>query len=213
MKRFLILTLVVLMLFPAGCNTVEQSQSVSQADFKFCSVEWGSDWETVQEYEAFEKVNTLKDNGNRKTVRLEKGEFLDVPIGDVGLVFDSNGIGDTSGLLTVIFQFEEEHEKTLLTKLEEAYGVRKSTYKDKNGVDIPINPAGWVSDETIEDVLTEDEKAYYISLMPKNHDQSRIDAMLRSPLVSIRFDEQRNTVEFNGGHSAVVKYIKSEMIK
>lgn len=81
---------------------------------------------------------------------MENGKYLDTPIGDIGLVFDTNGVGDTAGLVTVMVQYEEEYEKTLLTKLEELYGERKNAYIDKNGVENPINPAGWVSNDTTE---------------------------------------------------------------
>ncbi len=138
---------------------------------------------------------------------------MGIPIGDIGLVFDTNGVGDTAGLVTVMVQYEEEYEKTLLTKLEELYGERKNAYIDKNGVENPINPAGWVSDDTIEDVLTEEEKEYYINMFPKDYEQTRLDAALRSPLASIRFDEERNLIEFNGNDASIVSFIQADLQK
>ena len=213
MKKLFTLFSVVLALLLVGCNTTQQNQQAEKGDFKFCSLEWGIDWETVQKSDIFQNADILKENGNRKTVKLENGEYLGIPIGDIGLVFDTNGVGDIAGLVTVMVQYEEEYEKTLLTKLEELYGERKNTYIDKNGVENPINPAGWVSNDTIESVLTEQEKEYYLSMLPEGYEQTRIDALLRSPLVSIRLNEELNFIEFNGNHSAIVSYIQAELKK
>lgn len=211
MKQLFVLFSVVLALLLVGCNTTKQNQQAEKGDFKFCSLEWGIDWETVQKSNIFQNADILKENGNRKTVKLENVEYLGVPISDIGLAFDTNGVGDTAGLVTVIVQFEEKYEKTLLTKLEELYGERKNTYTDKNGVESPINPAGWVCPETIESVFTEEEKEYYISMFPKDYEQTRLDANLRSPLASIRFNEETNFIEFNGNDAAIVSFIQAEL--
>ena len=212
-KKLFTLILVVLVLL-VGCNTAKPNNKSEKGDFRFCSLEWGTDWETVQKSDILKNAEVLKENGERKTVKLEKGEYLGTPIGDIGLVFDTNGVGDTAGLVTVMVQYEEEYEKTLLTKLEELYGERKNTYIDKNGVENPINPAGWVSNDTIESVLTEQEKEYYLDMVvPRVKEQTRIDALLRSPLVSIRLNEELNFIEFNGNYLAIVSYIQAELKK
>ena len=212
MKKLFILISVVFALLLAGCNTNEQTQQAEKGDFKFGSFEWGTDCETVKQGDTFRNAEILKENGNRKTVKLENGEYMGIPTGDIGLVFDTNGVGATAGLVTVMVQFEEEHEKTLITRLEELYGERKNSYTDKNGVENPINPAGWVSNDTIEDVLTE-EKEYYLGMFPEGYEQTRIDALLRSPLASVRLDEERNFIEFNGNNAAIVSYIQAELKK
>jgi len=213
MKKLFALFLVVLALLVVGCNTTKPNQQAEKGDFEFCSLEWGVDWETVQKSNIFQNADILKENGNRKTVKLKNCEYLGTPIGDIGLVFDTNGVGDVAGLVTVIAQYEEEYEKTLLTKLEELYGERKNAYIDKNGVENPINPAGWVSNDTIESVLTEREKEYYLNMLPEGYEQTRIDALLRSPLVSIRLDEERNFIDFNGNDAAIVSYIQARVKK
>lgn len=214
MKKLFTLFSVVLALLLVGCNTNQQNQQAEKGDFKFCSLEWGIDWETVQKSDIFQNADILKENGNLKAVKLENGEYLGIPIGDIGLVFDTNGIGNTAGLVAVTVQYEEKYENTLLTKLEELYGERKNAYIDKNGVENPINPAGWVSNDTIESVLTEQGKEYYLDIVvPQVKEQTRIDALLRSPLVSIRLNEELNFIEFNGNHSAIVSYIQAELKK
>ena len=210
MKKLFVLILALLLV---GCNTSQQNKQEDKGDFKFCSLEWGVDWETAQKSDILQNADILKEDGNRKTVKLENGEYLGIPVGDIGLVFDTNGVGSTAGLVSVQIQFKEEYEKTLLNKLEELYGKRKDTYTDKNGFQNPITPAGWVSSENIESAFTEEEKEYYISLFPKDYKQTRIDALLRSPLVIIRFDEELNVIVFNGNDAAIVSYIQAELKK
>lgn len=212
MKRFLVLFSVVLALLLVGCNPTKQSQQAEKGDFKFCSLEWGVDWETVQKNEKLQNVKyEVTENGQRQLVKIEGLEYFGVKLDMVGLAFDIGEKTETSGLHSVFLQFAEENEDVLLTKLTELYGEPKSTYTDKNGVENPIDPAGWVSSETIEDVLTEEEKGYYINMFPKDYEQTRLDARLRAPLVSIRFDKNRNMVEFNGNDGLVVANIKKEL--
>ncbi len=213
MKKLFVIISVVFALLLVGCNTAKPNQQAEKGDFKFCSLEWGIDWKTVQKSDIFQSADVLKENVNRKIVKLENGKYLETPIGDIGLVFDTNGVGDTAGLVSVQVQYEEEYEKTLLSKLEELYGKRKDTYTDKNGFQNPITPAGWVSNDTIESVLTEQEKEYYLNMLPKNYKQTRIDALLRSPLVIIRLDEELNVIVFNGNDAAIASYIKAELKK
>ena len=70
-----------------------------------------------------------------------------------------------------------------------------------------------MSDDTIESVLTEQEKEYFLDTAAKGKEQTRIDAILRSPLVSIRLDEDNNTIEFNGNNAAIVSFIRAKSKK
>ncbi|MBQ6937869.1 MAG: hypothetical protein IJN36_05070 [Clostridia bacterium] len=214
MKRFFVVFSVVLALLLVGCNTTMQTQQAEKGDFKFYSLDWGTDWETVQKNENLQNVKyEVTENGQRQLVKIEGLEYLGVKLDMAGLAFDIGELTETNGLHSVFLQFAEENEEVLLTKLTQLYGERKSTYTDKNGVENGINPAGWVSSETIEDVLTEEEKEYYINMFPKDYEQTRLDAALRSPLASIRFDEERNLIEFNGNTASVVAFIKAELQK
>ena len=211
MKRLVVLSLVLMFLL-TGCNAVKQNKSTEEGNFRFCSLEWGIDWETAQKYDVLQNVESeITENGHRQTVTIEGIEYLGVQLDMIGLVFDIAGITETAGLSNVFLQYSEADEATLLNKLTELYGERKNSYLDKNGVENGINPAGWVSGETVEDVLTEEEKEYYISMFPEDYEQTRMDANLRSPLVSIRFDEERNMIEFNGNTASVVAHVKAEL--
>ena len=213
MKKLFVLFSVLALLL-VGCNTTKQNQQAEKGDFKFCSLEWGTDWETVQKSNIFQKAKyEITENGHRQVVKIEGLEYLGVKLEMVGLSFDVANVTKANGLNSVFLQFSEENEDVLLTKLIELYGDRKSAYIDKNGVENGINPAGWVSNDTIENVLTEEEKEYYISMFPKDYEQTRLDANLRSPLVSIRFDEERNLIEFNGSTASVVSFIQAELKK
>jgi len=214
MKRFFLLFSVLLALLLVGCNTTKQTQQAEKGDFKFYSLEWGTDWETVQKNEKLKNVKyEITENGQRQIVKLEDLEYLGVKLDMVGLAFDIGKKTDTNGLHSIFLQFSEENEEILLTKLTELYGEPKTSYTDKNGVENPINPNGWVSSDTLEDVLTEEEKEYYLGMVPKEYEQTRIDALLRAPLVSIRFDKDRNMVEFNGNVASVVAFVKAEQKK
>ncbi|MBE7033614.1 MAG: hypothetical protein E7406_05235 [Ruminococcaceae bacterium] len=214
MKKLFALLLVVLTLLLVGCDTTKQNEQAEKGDFKFCSLEWGTDWETVQKSDILQKAKyEITENGHRQVVKIEGLEYLGVKLEMVGLSFDVADVTKANGLNSVFLQFSEENEEVLLTKLTELYGERKSTYTDKNGVENGINPAGWVSNDTIENVLTEEEKEYYISMFPKDYEQTRLEANLRSPLVSIRFDEEHNLVEFNGSAASLVSFIQAELKK
>lgn len=215
MKRLLIICAIFLILLLVWCISTQQTSNIQQADFKFCSIDWGSDLKKVKKNMIFQDNNfEITETGQNQLVKIENMEYLGVNLDSVVLSFDDiNGKSKTKGLHSVFLPFTDEDKEILLANLTNLYGEIKSFYLDKNNVENPINPAGWVSSKTIEDVLTEEEKAYYISLLPKDYNQTIIDAMLRSPLVSIRFDEEQHVVEFNGNNAYIVDFIKSEMQK
>lgn len=66
------------------------------------------------------------------------------------------------------------------------YGERKSYFLDKNGVENPLNPSAWYSNENMDNSLKADERAYYEKLLSdKGVEETRADAILRGPLVVI----------------------------
>ena len=155
----------------------------------------------------------INENEQRQTVILKDLEYLGVKLDMIAMAFDIGEKNQIKGLNSVVIQYAEENEETLLTELTKLYGDPKTTYTDKNGVENPIAPMGWVSSDTIEDVLTEQEKEYCLSLLPKEYEQNRIDAFLRSPLVLLKFDKNNNMIEFNGNNASFILYIKAQLKK
>ena len=64
-----------------------------------------------------------------------------------------------------------------------------------------------MSQETVEGTLTDEEKEIYLG-WAGDIEQTRLDAMLRSPLVSIRFDEDMNNITFSAANAALVRYLQ-----
>ena len=208
MKKLLIFSLLItLMLTGCGINS-------PKADFKFFSLDWGCSWDTAKTNKNLQNADfEIKEAGSRQTVKFKDIEYLAAKIDTVTLVFDIGKNTSTTGLYNVFLQFDEENKKILLEELTKIYGEAKTTYLDKNGVENPLNPAGWVSKDALEDTLTDKEKEFYIAMFNKKSEQSRINALLRAPLVTIKFNESRNIAEFNGTNAAVVEYIRTEMKK
>lgn len=212
MKKLCLLCSIVVVLLFAGCTPANQTPQTGSGDFRFDSLDWGSDWETVREHENVKNATyEVSENGQRQTVKIEGLEYLGITVDAAGFVFDTDAETETTGLHHVFLQFSEEDEERLLEKLTEQYGEPKTSYTDKNGVENPITPFGWISDDTLEDSFTEEELAYYLDRLPKDYEQTRLDALLRSPLVSICFDKDRNLVEWNGSTAAVAAFVEKEL--
>lgn len=212
MKKLCLLCSIAVVLLFAGCTPTNQTPQTETGDFRFDSLDWGSDWEIVREHENVKAVTyEVSENGQRQTVKAEGLEYLGITLDVAGFVFDTDAETETTGLHHVFLQFSEEDEERLLEKLTEQYGEPKTFYTDKNGVENPITPAGWVSHDTLEDGFTEEELAYYLEILSKDYEQTRVDALLRSPLVSIRFDKDRNLVEWDGSTASVAAFVKKEL--
>lgn len=90
------------------------------------------------------------------------------------------------GLVKAYFNYEEKDEKDALAQGNKIYGERKSYFLDKNGVENPLNPSAWYSNENMDNSLKADERAYYEKLLSdKGVEETRADAILRGPLVVI----------------------------
>lgn len=204
MKR-LVGAVLLLSIFLVGCKN--ETQEVSKADFKFCSAEWGDDWETVQKDTGLEGEVIEKDE-MRITVQVEDAVYMDIPV-HAKLQFDSE-TSQSPGLCNVALQYEEQDEERLIAAMEKVYGERCDSYLDKNGMENPLQSAGWVSEETFEEALSEQEKAAFLKMF-SHMDTTRAEAVLRQPLVTIQVDGENHVVWFSGSATAAVKYIKAEM--
>lgn len=204
-KRGILLFAVVLLAtllsgMLVACNTTSQDDK-----FGFLSAEWGTSWDDVQKDTGL--TGEVQEENGTQVAQIGNVEYL----GTTGTaVFQLDNQLDSAhyGLDKVIFIYDDADEEKLMTELENIYGERKNTYTDKNGIENPIEfSGGWVSEETIEGSMTEAEKEKYIELMG-DIAQSRKDVILRSPVVTITVDEERNIIEFNGSGAVTVNYVK-----
>ena len=166
MKKLFTLILVVLVLL-VGCNTAKPNNKSEKGDFRFCSLEWGTDWETVQKSDILKNAEVLKENGERKTVKLEKGEYLGTPIGDIGLVFDTNGVGDTAGLVSVQVQYEEEYEMVQKSQsmekfkedIKENFEIHENSNINEETPHVQKDHNSDINEEAVHNVIQEDHNS------------------------------------------------------
>ena len=72
----------------------------------------------------------------------------------------------------------------------------------------PLNLPSWFSEETIEDSLTEKEMGHYLEILD-GVEKTRIDAIMRGPLVVISVDADKDMVVFRGDDAAKVKNLRN----
>lgn len=188
----------------AGCAPAEQSEA--QADFRFCAATWGDTWEEIQAGEPFRDLEAQVSGEDGQIVQISGMQWMGLTV-DVGLQFDPAD-SQTPGLCNVAVRYSPEDAAALLKQLEQQYGARKDRYVDKNGVENPLQPAGWVSGETVEDVLSAEEQQRYTAAL-SGTDPSRADAVLRSPLVTIQMDETNGLLQFSGASAAAVRQVQA----
>lgn len=195
----------------AGCNT--KDQGTQEDTFTFLSAQWGDSWENVQKQTGL--AGDLKEQGHRHIAQIENVEYLGTK-GTAVFQLDKQLQNTQMGLYNVMFVYQDVDEARLLEEMEKTFGERKKSYLDKNGVENPIGfSGGWVSEETVEETLTEEQRETLVDIYVKERnlnindakDKSVIDAFLRAPLVSIVVDEELNKIEFKGSSAATVKYI------
>ena len=100
----------------------------------------------------------------------------------------------------------------MLSQGNKLYGERKSYFLDKNGIENPLNPSAWYSDENMENSLSADERAYFEKLLKdKGVEESRADAIIRGPLVVISVHESDNVITINGNNAACIFNLRNDM--
>ena len=116
------------------------------------------------------------------------------------------------GFLEAHFNYDEKDEKEMLSQGNKLYGERKSYFLDKNGIENPLNPSAWYSDENMENSLSADERAYFEKLLKdKGVEESRADAIIRGPLVVISVHESDNVITINGNNAACIFNLRNDM--
>lgn len=208
MKRIGVVFIILSLTIITGCRN-QDGLSENAADDKFIvnSTQWGTAWSDVKDTPQLKGYNIAVDDGNRFVVELNDYEYL----GQSGKLMMQFSQGETSfpssGLIKAYFAYDEENEKEIIEEGEKIYGERKTFFSDKNGVENPLNPPAWYSDETVESSLSESEKEEYRKHF-EEQDETRIDAAMRSPLVIITVREDQNVIEFQGSAAAVVENLK-----
>lgn len=209
--------LIVFILMLTGCNeTTEITKNNSIVDEKFMifSLQWGETWGNVKDMASLANAKVIADDGNRFAVELEKAEFLGVT-GKMVLQFSvSENSFPNVGFIKAYFGYDDKDEKTLLEQGKKLYGERKESFFDKDGIENPLNPPAWYSEENIEESLTVEERKYFSKILKENGiEETRSDAMMRGPLVIISVDENRNMVEISGDNAVKVINLRSAVEK
>lgn len=109
-----------------------------------------------------------------------------------------------TGFVQAYFKYDEAVEKEIIENGEKIYGERKGFFLDEKGIENPLNPPAWYCEETLEKSLNKNEKKEFL----KRYESTRIDALLRGPLVIITVDEEKNVIRFSGNNAAVVRNLR-----
>ena len=196
----------------AKSNDISSTENLVDEKFMILSLPWGEKWENIKNRSALSAASVVVDDGNSFAVEISNAEFLGVN-GKMGLLFSgSNDAFPSVGLVKAYFTYDEKDEKEILTQGNKIYGERKSYFLDKNGIENPLNPPAWYSDENMDNSLKADERAYYEKLLSdKGVEETRADAILRGPLVVISVNEDDNIVTINGNKAADIFNLRNYM--
>ena len=98
-----------------------------------------------------------------------------------------------------------------MTNGEKIYGERKSYFLDKNGIENPLNPPAWYSEENLEEDMSQSEREAFSNLLKdRGVEQTRADAIMRGPLVVISPETaNENVVTISGQNAAVVYNLRN----
>ncbi len=185
---------------PSLVKNEEGSFSVGDGIF------WGIDWETAQKSDVFYQVDVevVRDDALSTAVGVKGLKFFDKTV-EAGFQFGKDEY--TNGLFGITIKYQEEDGAYILNKMTEKYGERQSYFLDEKGMENPINPAGWYTEERFYTELTEAEQEALVSLY-KDKGQTFADAILRQPLVIIKVYEEAHMIELSGSNAAVVNNIE-----
>ena len=196
----------------AKSNDISNAENLVDEKFIILTLPWGEKWENIKDRSALSTASVVVDDGNRFAIEISNAEFLGVS-GKMVLQFSvSNDAFPNVGLVKAYFSYDEKDEKEVLAQGNKIYGERKSYFLDKNGIENPLNPSAWYSDENMDNSLESDERAYYEKLLSdKDVEETRADAILRGPLVVISVNEDDNIVTINGNKAADIFNLRNYM--
>lgn len=196
----------------AKSNDISNAENIVNEKFMVLSLPWGEKWENIKNRSALSTASVVVDDGNRFVIEISNAEFLGVN-GIMRLLFSgTNDAFPSVGLVKAYFSYDEKDEKEVLAHGNKIYGERKSYFLDKDGIENPLNPSAWYSNENMDNSLKADERAYYEKLLSdKGVEETRADAILRGPLVVISVNEDDNIVTINGNKAADIFNLRNYM--
>lgn len=196
----------------AKSNDISNAENIVNEKFMVLSLPWGEKWENIKNRSALSTASVVVDDGNRFVIEISNAEFLGVN-GIMRLLFSgTNDAFPSVGLVKAYFSYDEKDEKEVLAHGNKIYGERKSYFLDKDGIENPLNPSAWYSNENMGNSLKADERAYYEKLLSdKGVEETRADAILRGPLVVISVNEDDNIVTINGNKAADIFNLRNYM--
>lgn len=215
MKRLCIIPVILSLLFIAGCEVQTDSDTgIVNEKFMIHSVKWGTSWDDIKDAPQLNEYTVVRDDGNIFAVKSENVECFGQN-GTLLLMFSvSEDSLPATGLVQAYFQYEDAAEQAVIAECEKIYGERQSFFLDKNGIENPLNPPAWYSEEMLEGSLSETEKQEYLHYFEgKNIDETRIDALLRQPLVIVTPDEDNNVIRFQGNDAAIVENLRKQNVR
>ena len=196
----------------AKSNDISNAENIVNEKFMVLSLPWGEKWENIKNRSALSTASVVVDDGNRFVIEISNAEFLGVN-GTMRFLFSGTDDAFPSvGLVKAYFSYDEKDEKEVLAHGNKIYGERKSYFLDKDGIENPLNPSAWYSNENMDNSLKADERAYYEKLLSDNGvEETRADAILRGPLVVISVNEDDNIVTINGNKAADIFNLRNYM--
>ena len=196
----------------AKSNNISNAENVVDENFMVLSLPWGEKWENVKNRSALSTASVVSDDDNKFAIEINNTAFLGAN-GKMVLQFSpSSNAFPSVGLVKAYFSYDETDEKEILTQGNKLYGERKSYFLNKNGIENPLDPSAWYSEENMDNSLSADERKYFEKLLSdKGTEETRADAILRGPLVIISVNEDDNIVTINGGNAANIFNLRNYM--
>lgn len=175
--------------------------------FTVYSLPWGKQWDELKNEKILSDAVVVRDDENTFAVKLSGAEFLGVK-GDMMLIFSlSDDSYPAKGLVKAYFGYDKNDKEIILTNGEKIYGERKSYFLDKNGIENPLNPPAWYSEENLEEDMSQSEREAFSNLLKdRGVEQTRADAIMRGPLVVISPETANENVMTISGQNAAVVY-------
>ena len=212
MRKLCVLFFILSIVFMTGCGNQTKKQNegaIVDKSFVVNSIKWGSSWESVKDSSELSGYKIVKDDGNRFIIELSNYEYLG-QTGKLTMLFsNSESSFPATGFIQAYFEYDDAVEKEIIEDGEKIYGERKGFFLDEKGIENPLNPPAWYCEETLEKSLNEKEKEEFLKKYEgKGYEDTRIDALLRGPLVIITVDEEKNVIRFLGNDAAVVENLR-----